>query len=878
MNRRRVLGRPSVTSRILVALLAIAVSEGPIDPAGRSTPPVFGPSFDVVTCPRGVVAEPGSVLTCGYLTVLEDRTDPADGTLRLFVTIAEPENGGEPDPIFSPGRELAWAADVRALGYRADRAFISMDQRGAGYSEPSLVCTEIERLTDPALGVHLGTPEMRSRLLGAVVACRGRLSSQGVDLGTYTLDQMAADAEDLRIALGIERWNLLTYGSASAISFEILKAYPDSIRTAVFDSPLPPQIDRFTGAIIGTERSVAQVAEACSRQPHCAAWYPHLRRAWSVALQRLERDPAMIHDEDLDIVVDAATAVRYLRNNLAQGINETSDVSEFPSALYELERDGWLNGGSSGNEVGWAAAPPWHVGYDLQWGDPPSLHLGAGYAFRLSHGTYLSSLCHDEVPFIDEGTLEGVAAGRPWYVDAYVRHPYQAICERWDVGTAAEDPHELPTAETPILMVIGRFDPYSPGGLVRRAVSGLPAAWVVSAPNRSHNALSTDCTIGIRDAFMDAPGAPDRSCLADLRRERVEFVPPTPPTRDPVPGEPIITTVAGDGAFGSAGDDGPAVEAQLAHPVGLAIDPAGRLYVLEFYGSRVRKVDPSGRIATVVGPATGVAPDPPGQAAHVDLRWATAIDVGTDGDLYVGGSDGNNRTIVRIRSSGAVTRIVGTGERGFSGDGGPAIDAETSRIRDLAIDARGDVYFTDQWNNRIRMVDGAGIVTTIAGNGRLGSAGDGGPATDARLDHPFAVAVDAEGNVYVADRSFRIRRIDRRGTIETVAGTGVEGSSGDGGPARQARITPTALWVDAFGRLFISDSACACVRMVSEDGVITRVAGSCIAGSSGDGGPARSARFRSPAGVVVGPDGALYIADIDGHRVRRVELPPASPA
>lgn len=354
-----------MTSRLLVVLLAVTVSEGAVGAEGRSTSSVFGPSYDVVACPGGVVPETGSVLTCGYLTVLEDRTDPDEGTIRLFVTIAEPKSGEtEPDPIFSPGRELAWAADVRALGYRADRAFISMDQRGAGYSEPSLVCTEIERLTDPALGVPVGTLEMGSRLLGAVDACRSRLSSRGIDLSTYTLEQMAADAEDLRIALGIDRWNLLTYGSASAISFEILKAYPHPIRTAVFDSPLPPQVDRFTGAIIGTERSVAQVTEACSRQPDCAAWYPHLRRAWSAALRRLDRSPGMIHDEDLDIVVDAATAVRYLRNNLAQGINETSDVSEFPSALYELERDGWLNGGSAGNEVGWAAAPPWHVGYD----------------------------------------------------------------------------------------------------------------------------------------------------------------------------------------------------------------------------------------------------------------------------------------------------------------------------------------------------------------------------------------------------------------------------------------------------------------------------------------------------------------------------------
>ena len=341
----------------------------------------FQPTFETAPCPAEItnLAEQGSVLTCGYLTVLEDRSDPTEGTIRLFVLEAAPESGDVPDdPIYVTGRDLfarsPWSIP---FGYRVGRLTFSMDRRGAGRSEPSLACPEVRHLTTPAAGIVLGSDDMRSALLDAVQACHDRLTSEGVDLESYNLSEMAADAEDLRVALGIDQWNLLSYGTASALSFEILRRYPEHVRSASFDSPVPPTVDRFTAAIEGTEYAFDQIVAACSSRRACRDDYPHLHRAWNHALRRLDAQPSAFSDEDLEIVVDDATAVRYLRNNMARGIQESRDIAEFPLAIDELRRKGWENGGPAGNEVAWAASPPLHVGYEVQWGEIGEMEYGA---------------------------------------------------------------------------------------------------------------------------------------------------------------------------------------------------------------------------------------------------------------------------------------------------------------------------------------------------------------------------------------------------------------------------------------------------------------------------------------------------------------------
>ena len=224
-----------------------------------------------------------------------------------------------------------------------------------------------------------------------------------------------------------------------------------------------------------------------------------------------------------------------------------------------------------------------------------------------------------------------------------------------------------------------------------------------------------------------------------------------------------ITTIAGTGEEGFAGDGGPAVEAQLSSPVGVAVDAAGNLFIADSGNRRIRRVDPSGNISTF----------PRGYSSDgVTLSGSPAgLAVDAAGNLFI--ADTSNSNIYRVDPSGRITIIAGIGRWGFSGDGGPAAQAHLSTPSDVAVDAAGNLYLADEGNHRIRRVDSSGIITTIAGTGVRGFAGDGGPAVAAQLDHPRGVAVDATGNLYIADHdNHRIRKVDPSGTITTVAGTG----------------------------------------------------------------------------------------------------------
>jgi len=378
----------------------------------------------------------------------------------------------------------------------------------------------------------------------------------------------------------------------------------------------------------------------------------------------------------------------------------------------------------------------------------------------------------------------------------------------------------------------------------------------------------------------------------------------------------IISTIAGTGGFGYSGDGGPATSAQLGYASALATDTAGDVYIAD--GPRIRKITPAGTIATVAGdgdsavgttigdggPATaatlatptGVAVDSAGTVYIADtfndrvrkvgsdgiittvfaggvLDWPSGLAIDPAGNLYIAES-GYGR-IREISPGGMITTVAGSIQAvvpSFSGDGGPATSAQLWWPKDVALDSSGNLYIADTGNNRIRMVTPAGIITTIAGNGvpgynGAGYSGDGGPAVRANLNLPSGVATDASGNLFIADtNNFRVRRISPSGIITTVAGAGVKGSSGDGGPALQAQLTnPTGLKLDNAGNLYIADGAA--VRMVSPTGIITTVAGTGVLGFSGDGGPATSAQLGA-WGLAIDGSGNLYVADPWGNIIR----------
>jgi len=335
-----------------------------------------------------------------------------------------------------------------------------------------------------------------------------------------------------------------------------------------------------------------------------------------------------------------------------------------------------------------------------------------------------------------------------------------------------------------------------------------------------------------------------------------------------------ITTAVGTGTAGYSGDGGPATAARINSPRDVFMDGAGNLYIADYFNHRVRKVDASGIITTVAG--TGVAGfsgnGGPATAARLNSPATMAVDAA--GNLYI--ADQFNHRIRKVDAGGIITTFAGTGVAGFLGDGGPATSARLNFPNQIEFDGAGNVYISDQVNDRIRKVDAGGIITTFAGTGVAGFSGDGGPATSARLNEPSDVLRDGAGNFYINDRlNRRIRKIDTGGIITTIAGTGVAGSAGDGGPATLAQLNePVRVALDGVGNLYIGDRAANRIRMINSSGIITTVAGTGVAGYSGDGGPATLAQFNGSGGVAFDGSNNYYIVDQNNDCIRKVLADP----
>jgi trimeric autotransporter adhesin len=306
------------------------------------------------------------------------------------------------------------------------------------------------------------------------------------------------------------------------------------------------------------------------------------------------------------------------------------------------------------------------------------------------------------------------------------------------------------------------------------------------------------------------------------------------PTASALPtvfGTDVITTIAGDGTPGWVGDRRLATSAQLRFPYGVAVDASGNIYIADTVNNRIRKV---------------------------------------------------------TKSTGIISTVAGTGETRYSGDGGLATSAKVYSPTGVAVDASGNIYIADAENHRIRMVTNpgsTGVISTVAGNGEFGYSGDGGLATSAQLNYPYGVAVDALGNIYIADgENHRIRKVTNPGStgmISTVAGNGESGYSGDGVLATSSRLnSPFGVAVDASGNIYIADIHNNRIRMVTNpgsSGIISTVAGDGAGSFSGDQGLATSGQLNNPYGLCLDALGNIYIADTYNHRVRKVgEAPPTS--
>jgi DNA-binding beta-propeller fold protein YncE len=331
-----------------------------------------------------------------------------------------------------------------------------------------------------------------------------------------------------------------------------------------------------------------------------------------------------------------------------------------------------------------------------------------------------------------------------------------------------------------------------------------------------------------------------------------------------------IVLVAG---WGAKSDDAPATECKLVAPFGIDFDRAGHAYLAEMTGHRLCRIDAAGRLTVLAGNGQKGEAGDGGPARQATFNGPHNLAVTPDGEVYV--ADTWNNRVRKIDTGGRVTTVAGTGRKGFSGDGGPAAKAEFGGIYCVTLSPDGKrLYAADLDNRRIRVIDLAtDVVTTVAGNGKKGVPDDGAKAVDAPLVDPRADTVDEAGNVYVLERGgHALRVVGSDGRIRTVVGTGMKGSAGDGGDARKAQLNgPKHMCIDRDGTVIIADTENHCVRRYDPKmGRIERVAGTGRKGAGGVGGPPEQAELSQPHGVTVHRDGTLYIADSSNNRVLKI--------
>lgn len=372
-------------------------------------------------------------------------------------------------------------------------------------------------------------------------------------------------------------------------------------------------------------------------------------------------------------------------------------------------------------------------------------------------------------------------------------------------------------------------------------------------------------------------GAPDDSPLVTVTPTLLVRTPTPTPTGSP-PTVPtlarvceengVICTVAGTGAARFDGD-GPALTRSLYYPIDVEFDRQGRPHIVDWNNLRIRRLERDGQIRTIMGLDYEDFPVDGALAKDTPLHHASDISFAPDGSFVVAGD--HVPVVFRVGTDDRVRVVAGTNDYGYDGDGGPALSAKLKTP--FGVLAEADGYFiADVDAHVIRFVDTDGIIQTVAGTGEPGYSGDGGPATQARLNGPSRMVRLPDGSLAFAEtKSHVIRRIDPTGMISTLAGTGRRGYAGDGGPASQAEFdTPYDLALAPNGDLYVADTANNVIRRIDGDGIVTTVVGNGLPGFYGDGRDAGGCELNRPSSLAFGPDGSMWICDTSNQRVRRI--------
>lgn len=520
--------RPSlrVPATFFAAVLLIAGCSMVTPTGGPSTTPTsaapmsgapFEPTFAKQSCPDDVTANIVIPVSCGYLTVLENRSKPTGRTIEIFVARFDPPGGTTTsDPVITLGHLASQDGygDMGGSGQRTHRVLYLVDPRGIGHSTPSLDCPEVPLVGPQLAGLRLRDPARQAILLGAVSACHDRLVAQGIDLAAYDLAANAADLEDLRTALGIGKWNLMTNGDASRLAFEVARRYPAGLRSLIIDSPSLPSPDFLTIGPTALDAAVGRLVATCALEAGCVRAYPDLGAEIRSAITLLDEHAVTLDvsgtidairlGHPIRVVVDGAALVRIIRWGLGSGGGS--------GAVRSLHTVRDVIGGSL------SATDPGVIALASDVGDCLGLLTNCE---RPNRGALYSILCRDfTAP--DASRLQASLDGRSAYADVFSPSPLLTPCRAWGVQPASPFTGDGLTGVVPTLVLRGIFDPYSAStDDVIRAEAGAPNVYTLDIPNQSYNALGyTECPRAIRNSWIDAPsGAPaEVACLQDIPR------------------------------------------------------------------------------------------------------------------------------------------------------------------------------------------------------------------------------------------------------------------------------------------------------------------------------------------------------------------------
>jgi pimeloyl-ACP methyl ester carboxylesterase len=456
----------------LVLLLAAACT------GGESPEPAFHPTVAAAECPADVEILQTAPHSCGYLTVLEDRARPEGPKVRLFYLRVQPAGGRpEPEPIGAVGEELAQSPSYdNSIAESSNRELILLDQRGTGHSKPSLACPEVDAVASDLAAGPLSSGAVQTVFRDTIVACRDRLTAAGVDLEAYTLTAAAEDLEDLRRALGVSTWNLVSWGSASRLLLEYARRHPRPIRALVLGSPQFPQRDPISEAAGDLTDALRALTETCGGSKECGRQYPDLQGALTEAAAALERSPVSASVRGKDVVVDGAALVRVVRSLVSS--QDAEAVGRVPRIVYRaLDRDV----GAIASEL--SSDPGMCIGYLPLCDRPRSL------------GAYLSFTCPG-ASMSPQGEDRYAAFGKA--------DPYWAACRAWGIEPGGDHPAPV-TADVPSLVLRGDYDAFSPIDLVRQVKRTMPRAQVVLVPRFGHDVFGLECLRDARNAWLLHP-------------------------------------------------------------------------------------------------------------------------------------------------------------------------------------------------------------------------------------------------------------------------------------------------------------------------------------------------------------------------------------